>query len=879
MKNKKIIIGLLIVIIIEIIAIFIVAIRAINIKTQPIDPEIKEKAKEKIKEIEDKEKQEEKQENLTQEYKEYEKLTEEEKKDLEVVPRKEKIEEKELDKIIETQKKETQEEIPSYFNLKDKINIKVENQGSYSLCWAFASLKTLETYMQLNNEKEYNFSEIKVDYITSELLFGNRKLHDGGSFDIFEEYLMRTGPKIEKEKEYHEYESEDYEKFIEEENITRVTETINFPAIYKQTSEKKLTDEEYKQEKEKFRKAVKTHIMTKGALYATISTPKETNHFCTGICSPSHAITIVGWDDNYKKENFKIENNEQPKNDGAYIALNSWGEEWGENGYFYIAYEDEAVEREMSGITSTSLEQSTDLAKITSEKIKKELDKNYLYTYIDNHITNLTLKKITNLDLKEKELETQDLESLNILTNLLYIDISKNKIEDISPLNLKKLTSLEASDNKIKDVSNLKLENLKYLYLNNNEDIKGLENLKNVESISLENDNIEEIDLSNLKKLKTLYLSNNPIEVIILPEEMVILELKNANITNLNKINNLKKIFYINLQDNNLTSLDGIDNIEKIESINLENNKLTSLNKLEKFKELKSINLKNNKIKNTDGLKGKTFEHIDLSNNEIENIEIINGINVDSITLENNNITDLLKLKNDSIRFINLSRNPNITDYSPLKNIEQIILEENNITNAEILEGLTNVEFLLLNKNNIGNITPLNNLLKLKNLYLDENKNMTGTLENNVVNLSLKDCNLNEFDITKLKNLSSIDISDNNIKILDIIKDKKEKIFITGDNLLLTQTDLEYLINEKDILNEKEIYIGLYKPIINIDVETPYNLTNLEWLKLNNNYEIKNGTLENNIIDIIEKEQPIVINLKDNLNFSIYNPILTFNVN
>ena len=185
----------------------------------------------------------------------------------------------------------------------------------------------------------------------------------------------------------------------------------------------------------------------------------------------------------------------------------------------------------------------------------------------------------------------------------------------------------------------------------------------------------------------------------------------------------------------------------------------------------------------------------------------------------------------------------------------------------------------MLNKNNIGNITPLNNLLNLKSLSLDENKNITGTLENNITILSIKDCNLNTIDITKLSSLKSIDISNNKIKITDLINDKKEKIFISGDNLLLTQEELEYLINEKDNLNEKEIYFGLYKPNITLSIEIPYDLANIEWLKLNNNYEITNGTIENEILNTNDIEQPIVIKLKDNLNYSIYNPILTFNVN
>ncbi len=53
----------------------------------------------------------------------------------------------------------------------------------------------------------------------------------------------------------------------------------------------------------------------------------------------NHAVTIVGWDDNYSKENFAAGN--QPQEDGAWIIRNSWGADWGgDGGYFYVSYEE-----------------------------------------------------------------------------------------------------------------------------------------------------------------------------------------------------------------------------------------------------------------------------------------------------------------------------------------------------------------------------------------------------------------------------------------------------------------------------------------------------------------------------------------------------------
>lgn len=56
------------------------------------------------------------------------------------------------------------------------------------------------------------------------------------------------------------------------------------------------------------------------------------------VASTNHAITLVGWDDTFSKENFKV----KPTDDGAWLCKNSWGN-WGKDGYFWISYEDLAI--------------------------------------------------------------------------------------------------------------------------------------------------------------------------------------------------------------------------------------------------------------------------------------------------------------------------------------------------------------------------------------------------------------------------------------------------------------------------------------------------------------------------------------------------------
>ena len=51
---------------------------------------------------------------------------------------------------------------------------------------------------------------------------------------------------------------------------------------------------------------------------------------------PNHDVVIIGWDDNYPKENFPMD----LEGDGAFICQNSWGTDFGDEGIFYVSYYD-----------------------------------------------------------------------------------------------------------------------------------------------------------------------------------------------------------------------------------------------------------------------------------------------------------------------------------------------------------------------------------------------------------------------------------------------------------------------------------------------------------------------------------------------------------
>ena len=64
-------------------------------------------------------------------------------------------------------------------------------------------------------------------------------------------------------------------------------------------------------------------------------------HYCPTAYASDHAVAIVGWDDNYSNDNFS--SSARPQNNGAWLVKNSWGDDWGLSGYFWLSYEDKSA--------------------------------------------------------------------------------------------------------------------------------------------------------------------------------------------------------------------------------------------------------------------------------------------------------------------------------------------------------------------------------------------------------------------------------------------------------------------------------------------------------------------------------------------------------
>ena len=228
------------------------------------------------------------------------------------------------------------------YSLKDVIpdNIVVKNQQTTNACWTFASLGMLESTLALMNYKNginpivYDFSERHMEYATSDTFKDgtnkngfHRKVDSGGNSNTFEAYLTNgTGAISEKEMPFeNNIDLIELSKIQNVNVITQLNDAINFPT-YKATEDKTQIKQQMKQ-----------HINDYGGIYAQIYGASLYNNECynnkTGAlyCDDdtkyqiNHSVLIVGWDDNYSKDNF-IES-KKPQNNGAWIIKNSWGTE------------------------------------------------------------------------------------------------------------------------------------------------------------------------------------------------------------------------------------------------------------------------------------------------------------------------------------------------------------------------------------------------------------------------------------------------------------------------------------------------------------------------------------------------------------------------
>lgn len=233
--------------------------------------------------------------------------------------------------------------IPDDYMLTD---VKLQEQQT---CWIYSSMACAEILYAKKYGTKNSFSENHaLDVLTDDLKvmngyqpdseiagFNSIKREVGGNFEIAMQYMTNWNNPIISGNTIS------WNSMIDSELQDNNSDSFNTLA----ESRINVTDTKYiANDKD----TIKRNIVNYGAVYSSmyfdnmVYTVNNGKCYYNNLFSPNnylnHAITIVGWDDNYSKDNFSdLLLYEKPLTDGAWLVRNS-NETSANGGYFWLSY-------------------------------------------------------------------------------------------------------------------------------------------------------------------------------------------------------------------------------------------------------------------------------------------------------------------------------------------------------------------------------------------------------------------------------------------------------------------------------------------------------------------------------------------------------------
>ncbi len=247
-----------------------------------------------------------------------------------------------------------EEPLPSSYSSKDLGYTTGILYQQFNTCWAYSSQAAFESLLLKNGESISHLSTMHMNYWATPDSKGNgwqRGYTDAGYPYIPLGYLTSWSGAYTEEAYPVDTPFEAFDRSI----------LPNRP-LYGATAVIYLDGSD----KETIKTAVKENGGAAASFHYSRGFLNENNYYCyqEGLSTAQlfgHSVEIIGWDDNYKKENFRTEVYSEsqvpeeesptepapddiqvfmPENDGAWLCKNSWGEYFGDRGYFWISYED-----------------------------------------------------------------------------------------------------------------------------------------------------------------------------------------------------------------------------------------------------------------------------------------------------------------------------------------------------------------------------------------------------------------------------------------------------------------------------------------------------------------------------------------------------------
>ncbi len=241
--------------------------------------------------------------------------------------------------------------ISSYSLLDEGEVTSVKNQNPYGTCWSFATMASAESGMLKKYGLRTDLSELQLAYfnftnyqkadplymITGDgnSLSSNDYLFDMGGNVLYSTFSLASGIGFSRENDYPYSNVPSY--------LVNGTADDCYATSYRLRAARWLSMSEPE--------VIKQTIIDHGAVAASYRHDRNYYNWASNgdYCfyydvdgmSTNHVVTLVGWDDNYPKSNFR--SGHRPTSNGAWLVKNSWGTDWGNDGYFWISYEDKCL--------------------------------------------------------------------------------------------------------------------------------------------------------------------------------------------------------------------------------------------------------------------------------------------------------------------------------------------------------------------------------------------------------------------------------------------------------------------------------------------------------------------------------------------------------